>query len=438
MGVGSGKTVLIDGKNVSLSEGTGIATYTRNVAGCYGDLGYARHLLFGENVTIKRSDPASLREVLFYDATRPMRRYQRYLTSAQTLNFSSMRHRPVRIDGLGAVENDAFKDRIPAAEGIWNFTNLFRRAVRTFHLTRRFTRVRNDMMADVAHWTYAVPIEAEGAANVYTLHDIVPLKLPFTTLDEKRAYYAIFERIVERADLLLTVSETSRRDICEFFPQADSKLAVTYQSVEVPRYVLELGEEEIARDIRAQYGLEYGDYILFVGAIEPKKNVERLVSAYMRADVDVPLVIAGKAAWLASRDIQAIEAAQAHAARQSDGERAVYQLGYVPSDLVYKLVRGARCLAFPSIYEGFGLPIVEAMACGTPVLTSDRGAPREIAGESAAFVDPYDIDAIRRGLERVSGSKPFRLELSELGVERAATFGRARMRARLAEALSAL
>jgi glycosyltransferase involved in cell wall biosynthesis len=147
-----------------------------------------------------------------------------------------------------------------------------------------------------------------------------------------------------------------------------------------------------------------GDYVLAVSTLEPRKNLERLVEAYRRARLNgLPLLVVGAEGWGGVRV-------------EGDGVR---WLGEVRDEELARLYRGARCVAYVSLYEGFGLPVLEAMACGTPVVAARNAALEEVAGEAAVLVDPLDPDAIAAGLAEALDRGP---ELRERGLERARAF----------------
>lgn len=297
-----------------------------------------------------------------------------------------------------------------------------------------FQKVRNVMGADAAHWTYPVPVRLDNAANIYTLHDLVPLKLPHTTLDNKRRYYAMLKKIVETADLITTVSEQSKRDIHALFSVPDARVVNTYQDVDIDAPMLSQNQQEVSDALRGVHGLEFGKYFLFYGAIEPKKNVGRLIEAHLGSNLDMPLVLAGKDGWLVDGELQLY----AEHLERRIGPQRVIRLPYVSRAQLINLIRGACAVTFPSLYEGFGLPLVEAMVCGTPLVTSNLGAMKEVAGEAAVFVDPYDVSSIRDGLKRVANNKPLRDELRTAGGERASLFSSERYRQRLISAYASI
>ncbi|WP_162251900.1 MULTISPECIES: glycosyltransferase family 4 protein [unclassified Ensifer] len=321
----------------------------------------------------------------------------------------------------------------PAVDGYWNAPDVFDPPL---DLVKAgwMQRVRNVMAVDAAHWTYPVPTRLEDAYNIYTLHDLVPLMMPEMTLDNKRAYFSMIKKITETADLIITVSEQSKIDIHTIFNIPDTRVINTYQDVNIPAEYLTKDDEQVSTELREAYGLECGQFILFYGAIEPKKNVGRLVEAFLSSRIQIPLIIAGKDGWLVKHELRAY---MDHIENALNPPR-IRRIPYVPRHNLFNLIRGARAVAFPSLYEGFGLPIAEAMLCGTPLLTSNCGAMREIAGSAAILVDPYSTESIRLGLEKLTYDSVLREEMGRAGRERSAMFNSDKYRSRLNSAYSSL
>ena len=154
------------------------------------------------------------------------------------------------------------------------------------------------------HWTYPLPARVVGAKNIYTLHDLVPLRLPHTTLDRKRRYLQLMRRLTASADHIVTVSEASRRDIIDLLKVPEHRVTNTYQAVSVPHEVAAKSDAELRLELQRSFGLEAGGYYLFFGAIEPKKNVGRLIQAYLASGVKAPLLIVGKRAWKSRQELR--------------------------------------------------------------------------------------------------------------------------------------
>ena len=421
-------TILYDGYHLTAAAGTGIATYTRQLALTARLAGYQTQALFGVQNAVNPSVPL-LAEVSLFDAEpeTPPRRLTRMLRFARTwpgapFGIKTLRV-PFRGDVVGSGVLKGFNDVLVARR-------THERAKAHFLRTGRFARLK--LAGDVAafHATYPVPLYAPGRANLVTIHDLIPLRLPYASLDDKNYYYGMVKRAADEADHIVTVSEHSRRDIVKLLGVSENKVTNTYQAIALQNWMADVPDGEVARDLRNGFGLEPGGYFLFYGALEPKKNVGRLVEAYALSGSKRPLVIAGGLGWQYKDDLKRIDderfLALRHTADETFGlERRVRRLPYVPGDLLVSLIKGARAVLFPSLYEGFGLPVVESMSLGTPVLTSTAGSLPEIAGDAALLVDPHDIRAMSYGIERLDGDDALRAELSAKGVARAATFGRA-------------
>jgi glycosyltransferase involved in cell wall biosynthesis len=317
----------------------------------------------------------------------------------------------------GLVDRRGF--RMPAFDRLLNAPDLFDVAGRHFRRHRRFLRVRVADPPAIMHWTYPLPIVLEGARNIYTIHDLVPLRLPQTTLDDKGFHLRLIQGCIAAAAAICTVSEASKADILRLFPQSAGKVANTYQSVEAPEQALPDGVE-LADFLRGVFGLEPRGYFLFFGALEPKKNIGRLLEGYLSAGTATPLIMVGARAWRSERELSLLKL-------RGEGPPgpgpSVRQIDYLPFATLLRLIRGARAVLFPSLYEGFGLPVVEAMALGTPTLTSTGGSLPEIAGAASLLVDPYDVRAIAQGIRALDDDAALRGALAEAGPIQAAKFG---------------
>ena len=159
--------------------------------------------------------------------------------------------------------------------------------------------------------------------------------------------------------------------------------------------------------------------------MEPKKNIGRLVEAYLTSGVKTPLIVVGGRAWLEDGEMGLFESSLA--------TDRVRRYDYLPRQLLLSLVRGARATLFPSIYEGFGLPVLESMALGTPVLTSNSGALAEVAGDAALLVDPLDVRGIKRGIQALDADEAMREAFAARGLGQAEKFSAQAYQGRLAE-----
>jgi glycosyltransferase involved in cell wall biosynthesis len=245
---------------------------------------------------------------------------------------------------------------------------------------------------DVLHCpTHRAPMRS-SVPLVVTLHDIAVLRHPELFNRWTRSYSrVVLPRVARAARLVIAASEFTRGELLSLLDLPEEKVRVIPHAVGAPF----VADGEAA----------FGDYVLTVGTLEPRKNLDRLVDGFARAAGlnGSRLLVAGMRGW---GDVDV------------SGDR-VQQLGFVPDDELARLYRGARCVAYLSAYEGFGLPLVEAMACGAPVVAANAGSAPEVTGGAAVLVDPSDPDAIAAGLAEAIDRRE---ELRALGLERAQAF----------------
>jgi glycosyltransferase involved in cell wall biosynthesis len=424
------RRIYFDGLNLSLERGTGIATYTRMLSQIVRDLGHDVGIVFSSP-----QRPAKIplmREISFFDSRdlAPIFSAKQVWAAIGDQLRSPLGARPSAINLTGAVITDQFKGRMPVLDHLFVARNLFANAGRYFSWSGRFTNVHFDTAPDIFHCTYQLPLRAKGARNIYTIHDLVPLRLPYTTLDNKQHTYRLLRKIAAEADHIVTVSENSKRDIVQLLGVEEERVTNTYQAVEFPRELVARSDDLLAEQLRSSFGLDFKDYLLFYGALEPKKNVVRLIEAFLLSAVDIPLVITGAGGWGNRTETKMIK--ELRGAAGSHGRPRIYHLEYVNLPMLVTLIRGARAVLFPSLYEGFGLPVVEAMLLGTPVVTTRASSLPEIAGDAALYVNPYDVEDIARGIKKIAADAGLRAELEQRGRVQAELFSVARYRDRVA------
>ncbi|KVH59333.1 glycosyl transferase family 1 [Burkholderia sp. MSMB1072] len=426
------RTIAIDGHNLALQHGTGVATYAKNLADAIASMGWGVHTVYGAPVSHRV--PALLREVSFFDYLGGIQTkrsaFSEVMGWVKEVLTSPFGRTAVEIPVTGSVEIRRFASRLPQQATVLNVEGMFGVARRHFQRYGRFLEIKGELKPDVMHWTYPLPIRYTGVPNIYTIHDLVPLKLPYTTLDNKRYYFRLIRECVRSGDLICTVSEQSKRDIVDLFDVPEERVFNTYQAVESSWGNADRSRSEVEHEVAGLYGLQPGGYFLFFGAIEPKKNVGRLVEAFLSVPLDASLVIVGSLAWKSAEEMKLVESLLK---MRPELRHRIRVFDYAPRPFLVSLVRSAKAVVFPSLYEGFGLPVLEAMQLGTPTLSSTEGSLPEIAGDATLSVDPYDVTAIARGLTQLDRDSALRTRLAAAGIERAGRFNMAIYRARLNE-----
>ncbi|WP_438852598.1 glycosyltransferase family 4 protein [Brevundimonas nasdae] len=431
-------SICIDGFNLALSRGTGIATYGRNLLSNAGELGFETQVLYGP--VAAHSDDNVVNETALIDAERPPQKLSRKEKSRRlkgTLmsRFGRTAH---SILPSGEVIWPSRSGGKPAADRFWAAQNLFSLANRSMNAYGKATPLSfhaspNAPAPDIMHWTAPLPIHAKNVPNIYTLHDLIPLRLPHTTLDKKDTFMALCREVVRRADHIAVVSETTRQDVIRILGVPEDRVTNTYQAVTLPQALLTRSQEDVTTELEGVFNLGWKDYFLHFGAIEPKKNLGRIVEAYLASGSRTPLVLIGGKAWLDEG-----ETALLNQVKRDGGPSAerIRQYDYMPFSMLISLIRGAKATLFPSLYEGFGLPVLESMALSTAVLTSTGGSLPEVAGDAAVVVDPYDVQAITRGIRSLDQDESLCAALTRKGLDQAARFTAEAYQSRLRELYS--
>ena len=418
----------MDGYNLELATGTGIKTYSTTLVKSLQDMGAQVDVLLSRDSSKKDK---LLDEVLFFD--QQIRRGNLItellgLLKGMAKSYSGPFYRAWRRTAIGDLvlkEGEFGADFIRYAQS-FNLPRCYEIANFAFSLNNRITDIYMPEKMDIWHVTYPLPIRIKGAKKITTVHDLIPLRLPYTTLDNKKDFYGKIRNAIDDSEVIIAVSENTKKDLLTYFDADPDRIAVTYQPVTLQPLQVEAGA--IARYLR-RYGLDYQNYLLFVGAIEPKKNVGRLIEAYASLDTDMPLVIVGKKAWSWERELARIDYLFDGSSKQE-----VKLLEYVSLESLKYLYQGAYCLVFPSLYEGFGLPPIEAMTLGCPVITSNLSCLPEICGAGALYASPYDVNDIRNKMEKLLSDRTLRDQLVEKGRENAQRFSRENYQKRLKDA----
>jgi glycosyltransferase involved in cell wall biosynthesis len=268
---------------------------------------------------------------------------------------------------------------------------------------------------DVLHSPDFIPPFRRNCKSVITVHDLAFLFYPNLLTQESAHYYGQIDQAVRNTDHIIAVSKSTRRDIIHRLGAPEEKITVIYEAAH-PIY-RPLDDERLLRQVREKYHLP-DDFILFVSTIEPRKNVPTLLLAYRQLldgyKRSEALVLAGERGWLFEEVFALV--------KELGLESHTLFLGRVPvEDLLY-LYNAARLLVHPAVYEGFGLPPLEAMACGTPVVVSNVSSLPEVVGDAALLVDPENVSEWTVAIWRLLTDENLRADMREKGLKRAAHF----------------
>lgn len=268
---------------------------------------------------------------------------------------------------------------------------------------------------DLLHSPDFIPPFRRNCKSVITVHDLAFLLYPHFLTRESARYYGQIDQAVRNTDHIIAVSESTRQDTIKLLGVSERKITVIHEAAN-PIYQ-QMDKAEACRHVSELYNLDR-DFILFVSTIEPRKNLPALLQAYRKLlddyKVSEGLALAGSQGWLSEEVYSLIETLNL--------DEQVRFLGRVPSEHLVHLYNAARLLVHPSFYEGFGLPPLEAMTCGTPTIVSNVSALPEVVGDAAILVDPHDIDGLTVAMWRALTDEELRASLISKGLKRASLF----------------
>ena len=278
-----------------------------------------------------------------------------------------------------------------------------------------YFQIKNDTSLDIIHNVRQVPTLFKFKQKyVITVHDITPLLFPY---QYRKEVYLInklmLPRTLRMADKIISVSYHTKRDLIKYLKIPKDKIEVIYHGVDEDYKPLPEKEVEM---IKKKYNITT-PFILYVGSLKPLKNIPTLIKAYYKLrkqGLEYKLVITGKKRWKYREIFKLIN--------KLNLQKDVIFTGYVPREDLPALYNAADLFVSPSLYEGFGLPPLEAMACGTPVITSNTSSLPEVVGDAGIMVDPYDVDGLAKAMYEVLTNDGLREELRKRGLKRAKLF----------------
>lgn len=265
-------------------------------------------------------------------------------------------------------------------------------------------------------FNYIIPPGVFGK-KIAIVHDMAYKAYPETVREKTRKFLELsLSRTCEQADKIITISQFSKSEIIHYLQISSDKIEVIPLGVDKNYYHSNYTKNDIEK-IKKKYNINF-EYFLYLGTIEPRKNIERLIIAYKdlyEQKHEIPkLILVGKKGWLYDKIFSTVE--------QLKLQDMIVFLGYIDIEDMPKLIKGAIAFVFPSLYEGFGLPPLEAMACGTPVITSNVSSLPEVVGEAGLLVNPFDINSIKEAMMRIVVEPDLRNELRGAGFIQAEKF----------------
>jgi glycosyltransferase involved in cell wall biosynthesis len=324
-----------------------------------------------------------------------------------------------------AEASKAVQPVLPGANFAWCPTRLTERwLARLWYRLRLPLRIESwTGPLDLFHATdFFLPPVRPGTRTIVTIHDLSFVRLPETVMPGMTHHLNKWvPHSVKRADHVIAVSEATRQDLIELYQTPPEKISVLYHGV-TPDFKPVTKPDRLSA-VRQKYNLGQQPFILSVGTIQPRKNYQRLIQAFATLDPALSLVIVGGKGWHYA-DVFA------EVTRQGLEER-VHFLGFAADADLPALYSAASLFVYPSLYEGFGLPVLEAMACGTPVVASNQSALPEVVGEAGLLVDPGSVEAIAAAMTHVLTDTTLSRRLAQAGQARAACFSWPGMAAKL-------
>jgi alpha-1,3-rhamnosyl/mannosyltransferase len=287
---------------------------------------------------------------------------------------------------------------------LWKLPPLAGLAVRlAVHARRELAFLRAARGYDVYHEAAFFPFLApKGVKTVFTVHDLSLIRHPQFHPKERVLYFDLFfRRRLKQVARYLAVSEFTRREMAEVLHIPPTRVDLTYNAIDPGQFAPKPGESRIP-------GLAPGEpYFLFLGTNDPRKNPQVIPKALAESSLDIPLVLAGWSGW----------------SREAAASGRVVELGYVPENALAGLYSDALALIYPSLYEGFGLPVLEALSCGCPVITADAASLPEVGGQACLYLkDPTDPGEMARAMVRLAGDAALRADMRRQGLTQAERF----------------
>jgi glycosyltransferase involved in cell wall biosynthesis len=417
----SGIDVLVDSHDLAVPEGTGIKTYGLQLISVLKEFGANPDLL----VSARTNDNPLIAKSMLYDPPekneRAVQGWRRILR--QRIRFGSLKAMhvpPVNGHGGPMVPDSVF----PHGMGCSVIFNCYRASRAIQEKAKVISTFQTAKKYSVWHATQPLALRHKNAVQITTIHDLIPILQPHLCDEIRPLFYQRVEESIRKSRAIAVDSECTKSDLLKHFQVPEEKIVVTYLYSSVSSEDCDPGAVETTMKV---FNLERQKYILFVGTLDARKNIRRLVEAYLSLGSDQTLVLVGRMGWRGEEELKIL----AHMEKKPGQD--VRWLAYVPKQTLSALYQGASCLAFPSLAEGFGLPPLEAMTSGCPVVCSSTTSLPETGGDAVEYIDPLSVQSIAAGLAKVIDGHAYRQDLIKRGRERARLFSRERFAEKIAE-----
>jgi glycosyltransferase involved in cell wall biosynthesis len=326
-----------------------------------------------------------------------------------TYNFFCIKHKKEKFETInGLAKNPSMIHWFP-------FTNECQFSVFTKVIPIPYHAIFKEKCQVTHFFNYLIPSGVKGK-KVVNVHDMTSKAFPETTNKFKLMLDIELKNSCKRADKIITVSNFSKEEIVKYLSVNPDKIAVTPLGVDTNIFY-PLRDQNSLLNIKKKFGIR-DSYFLYIGTIEPRKNIKRMIEAYAILKEkyrDIPqLILAGQLGWNYDSIFKSIS--------ENRLENEVKYINYISDEDKPLLLNGAFLFIYPSLYEGFGLPPLEAMACGIPVITSNVASLPEVVGDAALIVNPFDIDSIFNGMECLISDRELREDLSRKAISQAKRF----------------
>lgn len=341
--------------------------------------------------------------VYSYELTKRLQNFRDIELEGNIFNFFNRSNIERDIEGLNIKENICPLFHYGVYRRIWSYVPI----------KYNFLFRRN---ADIYQFfNFIIPPNISGKV-ITTIHDLTYILYPNTmTTSNRKRLEKDMHNTIKRADYIITISESSKRDIINYLKVDEKRIQVIYPGVDEV-YKKALDNDEISK-VKKKYNID-GRYLLYLGTLEPRKNIETIIKAYnlfnKSNEHNIKLVLAGKKGWLYENIFKLV--------KEFEIENNVIFTDYIDDEDKPPLYQGSEVFLFPSLYEGFGMPVAEAMASGTPVITSKSSSLPEVAGEAAIITDPVDYIKISESIKLILNDNKLREKMINEGIKQANKF----------------